>query len=89
MMTDERVYSLAKDRLIYLSNADEKNEKKYLLDFTEINNLSIDRVFKLAYDELIFIRDCNIEKHLFSVVEYVSEEIEELKELAIFKGLQL
>lgn len=85
-MTEEKVYNLAKDRILYLIS---ENEEKYLEEFTMFEQLPIERIFKLAYDELKFLLQNHIEKHLDSVAECVSEEIEELKELAINKGLQL
>ena len=84
-MTDEKVLRLAKDRILYLISENEK----YLGEFTMINDLPIERIFCLACEELEFKLKYNREKHLESVVDFILEEIEELKELAINKGLQL
>lgn len=85
-MTDEKVLRLAKDRILYLVS---ENEEKYLGEFTMINDLPIERIFCLAYEELEFKLKYNREKHLESVVDCILDEIDELKELAINKGLQL
>ena len=84
-MTDEKVLRLAKDRILYLVSVDEK----YLEEFTMINDLPIERIFCLANEELEFKLKYNRDKHLESVVDCILDEIDELKELAINKGLQL
>lgn len=85
-MTDEKVYRLAKDRLLYLFS---ENEEKYLEEFTMINELPIERIFGLAYEELNFLLQNHIEKRLDSVADCVLNEINDLKDLAKNKGLQL
>lgn len=84
-MTEEKVYNLAKDRILYLVSENEK----YLEEFSNIKELPIERIFDLAYEELNFLLQNHIEKHLESVVDCTLDEIDELKELAKNKGLQL